>query len=88
MPTTPREDPESELHELLSAYAQVQPWELRHPLALVRIVLLLARIPVTTCRLSGSSEGQLIGHYLDKSTFGVRHFARMVGFRTRRVRVE
>lgn len=66
------DDPEAALAALLTEHAGVQPWEHRHPLVILRVALLLRRLPVTTYRPSGSRDGRLIGHYLDKSTFGVR----------------
>jgi hypothetical protein len=63
---------EAELSALLARYAQVQPWEHRHPWVVLRAFALLRKISVTNCRPSGSPDGRLIGHYLDKSTFGIR----------------
>ncbi len=64
-------DPEAALHDLLSTHAQRRPWEHRHPVAALRAAVLLSRIPAETYRSSASADGQLIAHYLDKSTLGM-----------------
>ena len=64
-------DPEAALHDLLSTHAQRRAWEHRHPAAALRATALLSRIPAETYRPAPSTEGRLLAHYLDKSTFGM-----------------
>lgn len=62
---------EAKLASLLMSYARGEPWEHRHPVAALRALLLLRRLPVRVYQPSESRDGQAIRLGLQRSSLGM-----------------